>query len=87
MFPQRRMVFRIGINLGDVIYDEKRIYGDGVNIAARLKSLAQPGEIFVSEDVYRNVRGRIRPASTTWGSMASEHCASGSRVSTEDCRH
>lgn len=45
-FPEdRRMEFCIGINLGDVIQEEDRIYGDGVNIAARLESLAEPGGI------------------------------------------
>jgi class 3 adenylate cyclase len=39
----RRMLFRIGINLGDVIHDEARIYGDGINVAARLEGLAEPG--------------------------------------------
>src|SRR5204863_6207754 len=43
--PHRRMQFRIGINLGDVIHDEARIYGDGINIAARLEGLAQPGGV------------------------------------------
>ncbi len=42
------MLFHIGINLGDVIYDEARIYGDGVNIAAGLESIAEPGAIYVS---------------------------------------
>ena len=41
----RQMQFRIGINLGDVIHDEARVYGDGVNIAARLEGIAQPGGI------------------------------------------
>src|SRR5439155_13251447 len=41
----RQMRFRIGINLGDVIHDEARVYGDGVNIAARLESIAEPGGI------------------------------------------
>jgi adenylate cyclase len=41
--PERRMDFRIGINLGDVIVDGEQIYGDGVNVAARLESLADPG--------------------------------------------
>ena len=44
----RRMQFRIGINLGDVIEEQERIYGDGVNIAARLEALADPGGVFAS---------------------------------------
>ena len=55
----RRMLFRIGINLGDVIYDETRIYGDGINIAARLEALAEPGGVLVSHTVYDQVRGKL----------------------------
>src|SRR5881397_2586396 len=55
----RRMRFRIGINLGDVIHDETRIYGDGINIAARLEALAQPGGVLVSNTVYDQVRGKM----------------------------
>src|SRR5215467_1913681 len=43
--PTRRMQFRIGINQGDIVHDDARIYGDGVNIAARLEALARPGGI------------------------------------------
>src|SRR5688572_6909652 len=57
--PTRRMQFRIGINLGDIIYDEARVYGDGVNIAARLESIAEPGGICVSDKVYQEMRGKI----------------------------
>lgn len=55
----RRMQFRIGVNVGDVIYDEARIYGDGVNVAARLEGIAKPGGICLSEDAYRQVRGKL----------------------------
>ena len=55
----RRMRFRIGINLGDVIHDETRIYGDGINIAARLEALAPPGGVLVSNTVYDHVRGKL----------------------------
>jgi class 3 adenylate cyclase/pimeloyl-ACP methyl ester carboxylesterase len=55
----RRMRFRMGINLGDVICDESRVYGDGVNIAARLEGIAEPGGIFVSRQVYDQVRDKI----------------------------
>lgn len=54
-----RLQFRIGINLGDVIVQGDDIHGDGVNIAARLENLAEPGGICVSEDAYRQVRGKI----------------------------
>jgi TolB-like protein/class 3 adenylate cyclase len=55
----RRMLFRIGVNLGDVIEEDGRIYGDGVNIAARVESLAEPGDIFLSGRVYDQVANRL----------------------------
>lgn len=55
----RRMRFRMGIDLGDVIHDETRIYGDGINIAARLETLAEPGGILVSSTVHDQVRGKL----------------------------
>src|SRR5215813_6458480 len=55
----RKMQYRIGINLGDVIYDDSRIYGDGINVAARLENLAQPGGICISSKVYEDVRGKF----------------------------
>ncbi len=55
----RRIVLRIGINLGDVIVEGDDIYGDGVNVAARLEALAEPGAICLSGDVYRQVRGKL----------------------------
>lgn len=55
----RRVEFRIGINVGDVIIDEGDIYGDGVNIAARLESIAQPGGVCLSDDAYRQVRDKL----------------------------
>jgi adenylate cyclase len=58
----RRMAFRIGINLGDVIEDEGRIYGDGVNIAARLEGLAQPGGICLSGTAYDHVKHKVSVA-------------------------
>ena len=55
----QRMEFRIGINLGDVIEDENRIYGDGVNIAARVERLARGGGICISGSVYRQVKNKL----------------------------
>ena len=51
--------FRIGINVGDIIIEGEDIYGDGVNIAARLESVAEPGGISISEDAWRQVRGKV----------------------------
>ena len=55
----RRMDFRIGVNLGDVLVKDEAIYGDGVNVAARLESLAEPGGICISGDVYNQVENRL----------------------------
>jgi TolB-like protein/class 3 adenylate cyclase/Flp pilus assembly protein TadD len=55
----RRMLFRIGINLGDVIEEESRIYGDGVNIAARLESIADPGGICVSKTAFDHIESKL----------------------------
>jgi adenylate cyclase len=55
----RRMQFRIGVNLGDVVEEEDRIYGDGVNIAARLESLAEGGGICISRNVYDQVKNKL----------------------------
>ena len=57
--PARQMEFRIGINLGDVVEEEGRIYGDGVNIAARLESLAEGGGICISGKVHKEVNNRL----------------------------
>jgi class 3 adenylate cyclase/pimeloyl-ACP methyl ester carboxylesterase len=56
----RRVEFRVGINLGDVIVDRGDIYGDDVNVAARLESLAEPGGICVSQKVYEEVRNKLK---------------------------
>ena len=54
-----RIEFRIGIHLGDVMIDESDIFGDGVNIAARLEKIAEPGGICVSDDAHRQIRGKV----------------------------
>jgi adenylate cyclase len=58
--PDRRIEFRIGLNVGDIIIDDKDIYGDGVNIAARLEALAEPGGICVSRAVRDEVRDKLQ---------------------------
>src|SRR6266852_927575 len=55
----RRMEFRIGINLGDVMVEGEQIYGDGVNIAARLEALAEAGGICISGSVYEQVKNKL----------------------------
>src|SRR5262249_20725661 len=57
--PEQRIEFRVGINLGDVIVEDGDIHGDGVNVAARVEALAEPGGICVSEDTFRQVHGKV----------------------------
>jgi len=57
--PEKRIEFRIGINIGDIIIDRGDIFGDGVNVAARIEGVAAPGGVCVSDDVFRQVRGRV----------------------------
>jgi class 3 adenylate cyclase len=53
--PERRMEFRIGVNSGDIIVEGEQIYGDGVNVAARLENLAEPGGICISGTVHESM--------------------------------
>src|SRR5262245_13296424 len=55
----RRIEFRIGINVGDIMGDAGDIYGDGVNIAARVESLAKPGSIYLAENAYQQIKGKV----------------------------
>jgi TolB-like protein len=57
--PNNRIEFRIGINVGDIIQDNGDIFGDGVNIAARLEAIAEPGGICVSDDAHRQLRDKL----------------------------
>ena len=57
--PEKRIQFRIGINVGDIISDDSDIYGDGVNVAARLEALAEPGGICVARNVHDQVRDKL----------------------------
>ncbi len=78
--PERRMEFRIGINLGDVIYDGDRIFGDGVNVAARLEAIAEPGGICVSGKVHEEIRARIGLAYEDLGDRQLKNIAEPVRV-------
>ena len=78
--PERRMEFRIGINLGDVIYDDDRIFGDGVNVAARLEGIAEPGGICVSGKVHEEIRARIGLAYEDLGDKQLKNIAEPVRV-------
>jgi adenylate cyclase len=57
--PGRRMEFRIGVNLGDVVVQGEEIYGDGVNVAARLESLAEPGSIYISASIHEQISNKL----------------------------
>src|SRR5208337_1837914 len=66
--PDRRIEFRVGVHLGDVVEEsDGDLMGDGVNIAARLEGIAKPGAICLSEDAYRQVSGRLDMAVTDLG--------------------
>ncbi|MBW2608523.1 MAG: tetratricopeptide repeat protein [Deltaproteobacteria bacterium] len=56
----KRLQFRIGINIGDVVQDEDRIYGSGVNIAARIEGLAEPGGICISRNAYDHIKDKLK---------------------------
>ena len=76
----RRMEFRIGINLGDVIQEETRIYGDGVNIAARIEGLANPGGICISRSAYDQVKNKLNVGFKYLGEHAVKNIAEPVRV-------
>jgi adenylate cyclase len=76
----KRFVFRIGINLGDVIVDGDDIHGDGVNVASRLEGLADRGGICLSDDAYRQVRGKAEAEFEDLGEQALKNVAEPVRV-------
>jgi TolB-like protein/class 3 adenylate cyclase/Tfp pilus assembly protein PilF len=74
--PQdQRIEFRIGIHVGDVIFDDNDIFGDGVNIAARLEGIAEPGGVCMSDDAYRQVRGKVEIACDDMGQQSLKNIA------------
>jgi adenylate cyclase len=78
--PERRMEFRIGVNLGDVMVDGEQIYGDGVNVAARLESLAEPGSIFISGSVHEQLGNKLALGYEDLGEQAVKNIAKPVRV-------
>ena len=79
--PERRIEFRIGIHLGDVVEEsDGDLMGDGVNIAARLEGISEPGAICLSEDAYRQVKGRLDLAVTDLGPTQLKNIAEPIRV-------
>jgi adenylate cyclase len=77
---ERRMDWRIGIHLGDILIDGEDILGDGVNLAARLEGIAEPGGICISEDAFRQVRGKIEAEFLDGGEQALKNIARPVRV-------
>ena len=74
--PQdQRIEFRIGIHVGDIIFDDNDIFGDGVNIAARLEGIAEPGGVCMSDDAYRQIRGKVEIACDDMGPQTLKNIA------------
>src|SRR6267142_1226793 len=73
--PDQRIEFRIGIHVGDIIFDDNDIFGDGVNIAARLEGIAEPGGVCMSDDAYRQVRGKVEIACDDMGQQSLKNIA------------
>jgi TolB-like protein/class 3 adenylate cyclase/Flp pilus assembly protein TadD len=79
--PDKRIKFRVGVHLGDVVEEaDGDLMGDGVNIAARLESICEPGAICLSEDAYRQVKGRLDLAVTNLGPTQLKNIAEPVRV-------
>jgi adenylate cyclase len=78
--PELRIEFRIGIHVGDIIIDDNDIFGDGVNIAARLEGIAEPGGICISDDAHRQIRGKLDVAFDEIGEQTLKNIAEPMRV-------
>jgi class 3 adenylate cyclase/TolB-like protein/tetratricopeptide (TPR) repeat protein len=76
----KRIEFRIGIHVGDIIIDNNDIFGDGVNIAARLENIAEPGGICMSDDAYRQIRGKVDMTFEDMGAQTLKNIAEPMRV-------
>jgi adenylate cyclase len=75
-----RIEFRIGIHIGDIMIDDSDIFGDGVNIAARLEGIARPGGVCISDDAYRQIRGKVDMACDDLGPQVLKNIAEPMRV-------
>ena len=74
--PQdQRIEFRVGIHVGDIIFDDNDIFGDGVNIAARLEGIAEAGGVCMSDDAYRQIRGKVEIACDDLGPQTLKNIA------------
>ncbi len=79
--PQnKRIELRIGIHVGDIVIEENDIFGDGVNIAARLEGIAEPGGICISDDAHRQVRGKVDNTFEDMGAQTLKNIAEPMRV-------
>ena len=79
--PQvKRIEFRIGIHVGDIIIEDHDIFGDGVNIAVRLEGIAEPGGVCISDDAHRQIRGKVDITFENMGSQSLKNIAEPMRV-------
>jgi TolB-like protein len=78
----RRIEFRVGVNIGDIIIDGRDIFGDGVNVAARLQEIARPGGVCVSESVHQQVRDKLDTVFTDLGEQQVKNIARPVRIYT-----
>jgi adenylate cyclase len=85
--PDIRIEFRIGIHVGDIIIDENDIFGDGVNIAARLEAIAEPSGVCMSNDAYRQVRGKVEIVCDDMGPQLLKNIAEPVQVWRVRCRN
>ena len=84
----KRIIFRIGVNIGDIIIDGNDIFGDGVNVAARLESLCEPGGVCISRAANEQVRDELSLSfADLRRTYRKEHCAGSWRIWPQGCRH
>ena len=76
----KQIVFRIGVNLGEVVVEGDDIFGDGVNVAARLETICEPGGVYLSDSVHRQIRGKINLVFEDLGEQNLKNIAEPTRV-------